>query len=476
MPRSISLLLLATLASAQEPAPIYVTVFSHFDAPWSMQQADLDAFRQLSVDHPEMRWTHLWNPAAYTQSTPLLPQIEAYLVESRDTFGAEIGVHTHMVQSLVSAAGVAFQSGPSVSASPPACCCDGSGYAVPTSAYTYDEIRAILELTIDRFLEHGLCRPRSYCAGFYTTSTTLQQVLSDLDFTTSAAAFPWGTEFGPGYGACWDLHSGWDASVTHMTRPYRVSTTSILPGGPPPYLKNDQGPLLEIPQVCKIDWMVTAAEMKTIFLDQYAVAIAGTPTAVALAMHDTLAAGEQAKFDEVLDLIDTLEAGFGQAPVHYVTAAELRAAWLGHSGDGGQGAWLVAPTVVGEAQVSVSAGGTQDLLLDTCPPRPGERYVVLGSFSGTSPGIVVDGLTLPLAADAYFAVTFSTLLPPSAPPVVDALGFLDAEGTATARFELGAGVNPSFVGLTLHHAYAVLEPGTLTVTLVSNPVALQLVN
>ena len=50
-------------------------------------------------------------------------------------------------------------------------------------------------------------------------------------------------------------------------------------------------------------------------------------------------------------------------------------------------------------------GGTQDLLLDTCPPRAGDRYVVLGSAGGTSPGIAIDGLTMPLVQDAYFAVT-----------------------------------------------------------------------
>ena len=460
--------LLGSLASAQgpvEPAPLYVTMVSHFDAPWDMALNDINAFRNLTTAHPDMRWTHLWNPAAYTQATPLLASIETYLLESRDQHGAEIGVHTHMYQSLISAAGVAFQTGPSVSAGFPSCCCDSSGYAVPTSSYSKAEIHSILDFTVDTFLERGLCRPRAYCAGFYTTSMELQEVLADLDFTVSAAAFPPGTEIGSEYGPCWDLHSGWNASVTHLTPPYPISTSTILPGGPAPYLAGDLGTLLEVPQTCKIDWMVTATQMKSIVQDHYNLALSGTPTAVCLAIHDTLADGEEAKFDEVLDFVDLLRVA-GTVPVHYVTTSELREAFLDLAPVGDT--VLVADV----GQVSLSAGGLQTLQLDTCPPAPGKVYGILGSDFGTSPGLPVGGFTLPLNPGPYFTATANTL--GAGGPIQGSSGTLGASGAAEATLTVPPGTDPGLVGLTLWHAAGLWEPSPGFVAGVSGAVALEL--
>lgn len=460
----------ALYAQGPQPAPVYVTMFSHFDAPWNMSSADLTGLRLLSANHPGMRWTHLWNPAGYTQSTPLLAAIEAYLVESRDLHGAEIGVHTHMYSSLVLAAGVPFHSSPSVNGGPPGCCCDSGGYAVPTSSYSYDQISSILRFTVDKFLERGLCRPRSYCAGYYTTNLDLQRALVDLDFTTSAAAFPPGTTIGTQYGPCWDLLSGWDSSVTHMTEPYPVSASTILPGGPAPYLQGDLGPLYEIPQTSKIDWMLSASDMQGIFLDHYNLALSGTPTAVSFAMHEELAAGEWSKFDTVLDYVAQMQAA-GGAPVIYVTAAELREAFLGLSGTGSFGAFLATDAT----QLSVGAGGVQDLAIDTCPPDAGSGCAVLGSISGTAPGLPLGGgLVLPLVPDAYLNLTITTLAA-TAPPVLGSIGSLDPAGTAAAQVVLPAGSSPTWVGTTLHHAAVVFDPTSYQARSVTNAVAVTLV-
>ena len=211
---TLSTLALALLASPQddgvEPAPLYITVMTHFDAPWDMGALDMAAFNTLQTDHPDSRWTHLMNPAAYTQSTPLLASIESLILTSRDQYGGEIGVHTHMYPSLIAASGVTFSSSPSASGSPPGCCCDSGGYSVPISSYAKDDIKKILRFTVDTFLANGLCRPRTYCAGFYTTDVELQESLVELDFNVSAAAFPVGVPFGATYGPCWDILSGWD--------------------------------------------------------------------------------------------------------------------------------------------------------------------------------------------------------------------------------------------------------------------------
>ena len=52
---------------------------SHFDRPWTMAANDLDALRNLTKNHPQMRWTHLYNPVTYTTPTPLREQMEAFV-------------------------------------------------------------------------------------------------------------------------------------------------------------------------------------------------------------------------------------------------------------------------------------------------------------------------------------------------------------------------------------------------------------
>ena len=101
---AVVLLFSATGEAVDQPAKrsvVYVTMVSHFDRPWTMAANDLDALRNLTKNHPQMRWTHLYNPVAYTTPTSLREQMEAYVKESRDEHGAEIGVHLHMYRTCL---------------------------------------------------------------------------------------------------------------------------------------------------------------------------------------------------------------------------------------------------------------------------------------------------------------------------------------------------------------------------------------
>lgn len=87
----------------------------------------------------------------------------------------------------------------------------------------------------------------------------------------------------------------------------------------------------------------------------------------------------------------------------------------------------------------------------------GDAYAILGSLSGTSPGLPVPGtgFVLPLVIDAYLEFTLVSvggggLL--SAP-----VGLLDARGRATCDFALPPGLPPSFAGLSVRHAAVVFD-------------------
>ena len=131
----------------------------------------------------------------------------------------------------------------------------------------------------------------------------------------------------------------------------------------------------------------------------------------------------------------------------------------------------VAPPLIGTPlEVSLLTGGTQQLQLEA--PHSLSLYFILGSASGTSPGIPVDGLVLPLNLfDPYFGYT---LQHPNTSVLQATLGVLSSSGTGTAAINLPAGLDAGLAGTTLHHAYVVFG-STGGAVFVSNPMPLDLV-
>ena len=318
------------LTGSTNGGTVFVTLVSHFDRPWTMSSKDLAALQTLTKNHPKVRWTHLFNPVSYTTPTPLLENIETFLKESQKKHFAEIGVHLHMYQTFVEGAGVEFRIKPSVSAKQAKGSFDRSGYSVPMSAYTGEEILLMLDCPLTQFKSRGFGVPKTFCAGFYTTSLELQNKIALKGFTSSAAAFPPGKEVGSQYAPSWHELAGWDTSVTIRSVPYRISKTTILPTGTQPFIQTvDGNPLVEIPQNCKIDWMVTAEDMKMIINHHVQFAKKGRSTAVCLAIHEGSADRYFTKFNDVLEYVDNLSENRNvQVKVQYATVSQVRAKFI----------------------------------------------------------------------------------------------------------------------------------------------------
>lgn len=122
--------------------------------------------------------------------------------------------------------------------------------------------------------------------------------------------------------------------------------------------------------------------------------------------------------------------------------------------------------------ISLSAGGTQSFKLVAGPERAGWIYLISGSVTGTSPGIPVDGVVVPLALDAY---TLSLLSSFGGLPIPMSLGFLDADGRATAELIVPAGTDPTLAGVVGYHAFLTLNPFLLLADFASNAVTVDLV-
>jgi hypothetical protein len=81
------------------------------------------------------------------------------------------------------------------------------------------------------------------------------------------------------------------------------------------------------------------------------------------------------------------------------------------------------------------------------PAEAGRSYLLLGSASGTQPGVPWNGQTLALNPDRFFEFL---LAHPGAPHFAGSMGILDSAGRATALLDLPTGAWNLLGGQTLH--------------------------
>ena len=108
----------------------------------------------------------------------------------------------------------------------------------------------------------------------------------------------------------------------------------------------------------------------------------------------------------------------------------------------------------GVTEISLSAGGEQDLALFLPAEVEAEFYVVLGSTSGTMPGTPAGLLNLPLNFDAY---TLFTLTNVNSPVLSPSFGVLDGLTGVATTFGVEPGQNPALAGTSFQHAYLTLS-------------------
>lgn len=179
---------------------------------------------------------------------------------------------------------------------------------------------------------------------------------------------------------------------------------------------------------------------------------------------------------------DAVVCGPAPADAPLVNGAFVSGLIAGHAGSPGFPGWnapdglvLGAPLpLCGDTEaVSVGQGGTQALYLAAGGSLGGLTHLVLGSLSGTAPGIPVDGLLLPLVLDDYLLFSLGN---PNQAPLTGSLDVLDPGGESLTLFDLPAGSPPGLVGMSAHHAYAVIDlSGSVQVVFTSNPIEVRLI-
>lgn len=107
--------------------------------------------------------------------------------------------------------------------------------------------------------------------------------------------------------------------------------------------------------------------------------------------------------------------------------------------------------------LSLAAGGTIGFQLRRQGVAAGSLYLLLGSASGTAPGLPFGPYLLPLNGDAYFgfAAAYS-----NSGGFVATQGTLPAAGKVSASLVAPAALPPGLAGLQLHHAWLAAHPAS----------------
>ncbi|HZN41516.1 MAG TPA: right-handed parallel beta-helix repeat-containing protein [Planctomycetota bacterium] len=119
------------------------------------------------------------------------------------------------------------------------------------------------------------------------------------------------------------------------------------------------------------------------------------------------------------------------------------------------------------AEIHLARGGIQELTFDA-PQLAGAFYLVLGSVTGTTPGLPLGDFTLPLNYDFWM---LATALTPNVGVLRNTLGFVGPEGLATATL-VAPPLPAQLHGVVFHHAVVALQQSSIA--FVSNPVSVML--
>jgi hypothetical protein len=304
--------------SFNRSAPYYVLVSTDYDFsdPSDSSTSYMDT---LHASHPGMRITHFWAP--YTYTDPVVTEdrraaLTSWILDKRDTFHDEIGLHIHPYCNFVTDAGVTCVTDNSTEF--PAG--DTSGYTIKLNSYDTPTLTTLLQHARDLFTARGLNSPITFRAGGWTADLSSFQALNNLGFVADSSALNWAKiEEWQGYELyTWNMeHWG---PIDDTSQPYYPSDTDVLASTP-----GSDMAMLEVPDNGVMIDYVTSLEMTSLFNENWDGSVLETPHVLMMGFHpsSSLTSVEKKKVDDLLVLADQHLGATGSGPVVYITLSEL---------------------------------------------------------------------------------------------------------------------------------------------------------
>jgi hypothetical protein len=108
---------------------------------------------------------------------------------------------------------------------------------------------------------------------------------------------------------------------------------------------------------------------------------------------------------------------------------------------------LTVPPLVATPVYSASSGSPASVFGNLGPPFAGQPYAIVVSLSGSAPGVMFNGVNVPINPDAMTDFVITAAMNQH-PQWVNFMGNLDASGTTTATFMRPGPIAPAWVGIT----------------------------
>ena len=305
-------------ATWNRSAPYYLMISTDYDFsdPGDISTKFMDT---LHMAHPELVITHFWAP--YTYTDPAVTEdrraaLTTWLVNERDSYGDEIGLHIHPYCSFVTDAGLTCITDQSTVY--PAG--DTSGYTIRFNAYDRPSANTLFQHARDLFAARGLGTPMTFRAGGWTADVTTLQALGDQGFIADSSALNWARI------AQWKGYELYDWNMMHWapiddtSQPYYPSDSDITTTTP----GNDMA-LLEVPVNGVMMDYLTSDDITTLFDENWDGTPLAAPHVLMTGFHPstTLNGTDQAHMTALLKTADLHLSSSGLGPIVYITLSAL---------------------------------------------------------------------------------------------------------------------------------------------------------
>ena len=316
----------ATTAFARVPfnrsLPYYVLVTTDWDFSDPGDQAN--TYQDwLHRDHPELRMTHFVGPYTFTDpavSPARQQQLVDWLLEQRDSFDDEIGLHIHPYCHFVEQAGLTCITDQSTVYTT-----DVSGYTIKLGAYGRIDFGTLLAHAKTLFQQHGLGIPRTFRAGGWTATLETIAALSDQGFIADTSALNWkhiAEEWPNSELYRWNM-ANW-GPIDDTSQPYYPSETDVLTSTAPTL------PILEVPDNGVMIDYVSLAQMNGLFDANWDGTPLAAPRTLMMGFHPATPGFSEAEYKRVdgfLDYADLHLASRYLGPVVYITLEDVVGAY-----------------------------------------------------------------------------------------------------------------------------------------------------
>lgn len=281
--------------------PVFVTWTLDWEGT-DVKNSNLDSIVEISSKY-EIPVTHFFNPYIYYSTSESRSKYITNWIINRKNLGDSVGLHLHMYDKYVTAAGVTpvevkwGYNG------------YGEGYDVPTLEYSYAEFRKILSLAKSDFQKNGLGNPILYRAGGWFASEEILKALEDSGFLADSSgrtSYVIGTN---------KLVGPWKLSTN--TQPYKLNMKDQND------TQNGDSKLWEIPNNGLDSWSFNAKQMISAFTENYSTGVSQNTKVVTYLSHPQGFEHDYSILNEVFTYISEFSFNTDSGPVIFVTIDKL---------------------------------------------------------------------------------------------------------------------------------------------------------